>query len=123
MATDIGTIDLEGAAQSGVWHKLVLPDGEVSDAEILLMGMDAPELEEVIGLLQQKEGRDMKMIDYMIKVVSVAAMDARNLENNGEVVTASQLPALFQKHKKWMVEQCFRVVMKRAEYLGNSSAN
>lgn len=120
---DIGGIDVERDASKGVWHPLTLPDGTVSDAAILLMGMDAPEVDDAVVRLQQSEGADLKPGDYATNVVIAAAKDCRNLENNGEAVVAGDLPAIITKHKRWMVEQCFRVVLDRANYLGNSSGS
>jgi len=112
---DIGKIDLEGDASRGAWHKLVMPDGTQSDAEILLMGSDAPELEETIAALQKSEGASV--MDFMLSVVSKAAIGVRGLGNGGSEVKVEDLPGLFKKHKKWMVEQCFRTVMERVNYL------
>lgn len=120
---DIGGIDVERDASKGVWHPLTLPDGTVSDAEILLMGMDAPEVADAIARLQQSEGSNMTMPVYTLTVVIAAAKDCRNLENSGEAVVAEELPGIITKHKSWMLEQCFRVVADRTNYLGNSSGS
>ena len=112
--TEIGHIDLEGTASKGTWCRINMPNGESSAGEILLMGSDAPELESVIAEIQKDP--DLSMADAMLKVVVTAGKDIRGFTNNNVPIQAQDLPELFAKHRKWLVEQCFRHVMSRANY-------
>ena len=123
MKVDLSKIDVEEDAERGVWHELTLPDGTKSNAALLLRGMDSPKMDEALARYQQREAEDMKPADYALEMVKAAAMGCRNLTEGDEPVQVESLPRLIEKHRKWVVEQCFRVIIDRTQYLGKSGAS